>query len=362
MLLTCTVMPVKWAPRRWVACLSVAVVSVGCGMLPNVGAPPTPVPTPAPPPRPTPPLPPRPLVQPTATLATSESTTDQQAAQTEPSAEATPESSPVAVAAAEPILGTIQDDRLPSPIIGDELPYRVYLPPDYETDPSRRYPVVYLLHGAGGNYTEWSDSFLPERADQMIREGDIPPLIVVMPDDEGDGPTYWANWSNDGPQWADYVIQDVVGAIDSRYRTIPTADGRAIGGLSMGGVGALHIAMRRPDVFGSVAANSPSIRVGRDPSLWFLVGDNWNQHDPIWLARNAPDLDQLHIWIDIGDSDIWLENVSVLHQALVARGVRHEWHVFPGEHEAEYWIAHVPDYLRFYANSMTPATASQPAN
>jgi enterochelin esterase-like enzyme len=266
-----------------------------------------------------------------------------------------PESSAVPVTAAEPLLGTLEDDRLPSPIIGEELPYRVYLPPDYATNQGRRYPVLYMLHGAGGNYTEWSDSFLPERLDQMVRQGEVPPLILVMPDDTGDGPTYWANWSNDGPRWADYVIQDVVGAIDGRYRTLPTAAGRAIGGLSMGGLGALHIAMRRPDVFGAVGAHSPSIRVERDPTLWFLAGDNWNEHDPIWLAQHAPDLDKLRIWLDAGDSDIWLDNISVLHRALLARGVQHEWHVFPGEHEAEYWIAHVPDYIRFYASALGTA-------
>jgi enterochelin esterase-like enzyme len=263
----------------------------------------------------------------------------------------------VPVAPAEPILGTLQDDRLPSPIIGEELPYRVYLPPDYETNPSRRYPVLYMLHGAGGNYTEWSDSFLPERLDQMIRDGEVPPLILVMPDDSGDGPTYWANWSNGGPRWADYVIQDVVGAIDQRYRTLPTGSARAIGGLSMGGLGALHIAMRRPDVFGVVGAHSPSIRVERDPTLWFLTGDNWNEHDPIWLAQHAPDIEQVRIWLDAGDADIWLENISVLHRALLGRGVPHEWHIFSGEHEAEYWIAHVPDYVRFYASALETASA-----
>jgi S-formylglutathione hydrolase FrmB len=181
-----------------------------------------------------------------------------------------------------------------------------------------------------------------------------------MPDDTGDGPTYWANWSNGGPRWADYIIQDVVGAIDSRYRTVPTAAGRAIGGLSMGGLGALHIAMRRPDVFGVVGAHSPSIRVERDPTLWFLAGDNWNEHDPIWLAQHAPDIEQLHIWLDAGDADIWLDNISVLHRALLNRGVKHDWHVFPGEHEAEYWIAHVPDYVRFYAGTLQASPPPEP--
>jgi enterochelin esterase-like enzyme len=346
-----------------VVCLAALVVAA-CGVVPGVGPrAPTATPVPRnpivgpPPPRPTPPLPPRPIQQPAPEAP---KTGGEQAEQ---AATPTPESTAVPVAAAEPILGTLQDDRLPSPIIGQELPYRVYLPPDYQSNPSRRYPTLYMLHGAGGNYTEWSDSFLPERLDQMIRGGEIQPLILILPDDTGDGPTYWANWSNGGPQWADYIIQDVVGAIDKRYRTIPSGGSRAIGGLSMGGLGALHIAMRRPDVFAVVGAHSPSIRVERDPTLWFLAGDNWNEHDPIWLAQNAPDIEQLHIWLDAGDADIWLDNISVLHRALLNRGVQHEWHVFPGEHEAEYWIQHVPDYLRFYAGALearAPAPTVEP--
>ena len=256
------------------------------------------------------------------------------------------------------------DDRLPSPIIGQELPYRIYLPPDYAANSRRRYPVLYLLHGAGGNYTEWSDSFVPERADELITRGEIQPLIVVLPDDLGEGPTYWANWVGDGPRWSDYVIEDVVGAIDRRYRTLPSASSRAIGGLSMGGLGALHIAMRRPDVFGVVGAHSPSIRVEPDPALWFLPGEAWNEHSPIWLARYAPDIERLQMWIDVGVEDIWLENVTVLHQALVARGMPHQWQLFEGEHEEHYWIEHVPDYLRFYAHALRgpePASAPSPA-
>jgi enterochelin esterase-like enzyme len=346
-------------------CLA-ALLLAACGVVPGVGPrAPTATPVPRnpivgpPPPRPTPPLPPRPIQQPSEQAPKPEAGENAGQAAATP----TPQSSAVPVAAAEPILGTIQDDRLPSPIIGQELPYRVYLPPDYESNPSRRYPTLYMLHGAGGNYTEWSDSFLPERLDQMIRGGEIPPLILILPDDTGDGPTYWANWSNGGPQWADYIIQDVVGAIDKRYRTIPSGGSRAIGGLSMGGLGALHIAMRRPDVFGVVGAHSPSIRVERDPTLWFLAGDNWNEHDPIWLAQNAPGIDRLHIWLDAGDADIWLDNISVLHRALLTRGVQHDWHVFPGEHEAEYWIQHVPDYLRFYAGALesrAPAATVEP--
>src|ERR1700704_4357804 len=81
-----------------------------------------------------------------------------------------------ASASAAPLFGSVYDGLLSSSLIGRELPYRVYLPPDYFAD-DRRYPVLYMLHGAGGTYTEWGDSFLPERADELIQAGEIQPMI-----------------------------------------------------------------------------------------------------------------------------------------------------------------------------------------
>jgi enterochelin esterase-like enzyme len=237
-----------------------------------------------------------------------------------------------------------------SPIIGESFPYRVYLPPDYLHSPQRRYPVLYMLHGAGGNYTEWTDSFLPEQADRMMVAHEIPPLIIVMPDDGGQ--TYWANWSEGGPRWGDYLTEDVVGTIDQRYRTLPNAASRAIGGLSMGGLGALNLAFHHPDVFGVVGSHSPSVRIDPDPALWFLSGQTFWDNNPIWLAQHRSGLESLNIWLDVGADDIWLPNIEAVHDTLVEQGLHPEWHVFPGPHEAEYWIEHVPDYLHFYGTAL----------
>jgi enterochelin esterase-like enzyme len=253
------------------------------------------------------------------------------------------------VAASERLVGFLLDDRLDSPIIGQSFAYRVYLPPDYLTSPDRRYPVLYMLHGAGGNYTEWSDSFLPEQVDRMIVADEIQPLIVVMPDD-GES-TYYANWDN-GPRWGDYVTDDVVSTIDQRYRTLASPEERAIGGLSMGGLGALNLSFQHPDVFGVVGSHSPSVRLEPDPTLWFLTGDNFWEHNPIWLAEHAPGLENLKIWLDVGSDDWWLPNIEAVHAALSSQGLHVEWHEFAGDHDAEYWINHVPDYLRFYSAAL----------
>jgi enterochelin esterase-like enzyme len=250
----------------------------------------------------------------------------------------------------EPLQGFLLDDRLFSPVIGESYRYRVYLPPDYLRSPTRRYPVLYMLHGNGGNYTEWTDSFLPEQADRMIVAGEIAPLIIVMPDD-GES-TYWANWSDGGPRWADYVADDLVSVVDLRYRTRADPRGRAVGGMSMGGLGALNLAFQRPDVFGVVGGHSPSVRLQPDPALWFLVGDNFWEHNPVWLAQHRPGIESVRIWLDAGTDDVWLPNIKAVHDALVDRGLEPSWNTFPGPHEAEYWIEHIPDYLRFYSEAL----------
>ena len=245
--------------------------------------------------------------------------------------------------------GQLLDSEMYSPILNQFMPFRVYLPPGYSLNVELHYPTVYLLHGAGGNYTEWSDSFLPQQLDTMILRGELQPMIVVMPD--GGGRTYFANWDN-GPRYSDYIAQDVVAEMDMRYRTERSSASRAIGGLSMGGLGAMQIAMRNPTVFGVVGAHSPSVRVEPDPELWFLSGQNYLEHDPIWLSVHWPGVDRLTYWLDVGDDDWWKPNIQELRTALIAANANLTYREFSGTHEAEYWIAHVPDYLRFYSDSL----------
>ena len=259
-------------------------------------------------------------------------------------------------AAAAALGGTLLDGEISSYVIGRSLPYRVYLPPDYFTT-ERRYPVLYMLHGAGGNYTEWSDSFLPERTDELILTHQIQPMIVVMP--EGGERSYFSNHTG-GPRWADYLAYEVVPSIDATYRTIPAAPSRAIGGLSAGGLGALQLALNHPDLFGVVGGHSPSVRLEPDPELWYLSGNDFYEQSPLWLVQNRPWPEGLRMWLDIGADDWWRPNVQQLEQTLEAQGDPVDWRVFAGTHEAEYWIAHVPDYLRFYSGALRTWTMVQP--
>lgn len=229
-----------------------------------------------------------------------------------------------------------------------DMPYVIYLPPDYG-QAERRYPVLYMLHGRGGHRDEWLSYGLMDTVEREILAGDVPPFIVVLP--QGDT-GYWADHTKDGPRWGSYVTLDLVPHIDATYRTLREAPYRAIGGLSMGGWGALHNAFTHPEIFAVVGAHSPSLRPD-DGSLDFLgTGAEFAAKDPVELAKTSPWLGTLQIWIDTADQDPWLSRDTELHNTLAGRGIDHIWQVYVGVHEWTYWHEHAVDYVRFYGQGM----------
>jgi putative tributyrin esterase len=187
----------------------------------------------------------------------------------------------------------------------------------------------------------------------MVTQGKIDPFIIVLPNG---GANYWVNQAT-GQRWADYVVNDVVAQVDRDYRTVQTPAARAIGGLSMGGEGALRIAMQHPNVFGIAGAHSPSLRTAFDqfaPELQAIFGDAqaWRAATPLWLVLDTDSAYDLTIAIDVGEDDPWRPNVELLHQRMVSRGISHRFEVLPGEHEAEYWVGNVDHYLAFYSSAL----------
>lgn len=250
----------------------------------------------------------------------------------------------------------IEERTFWSPTLRRTMPYFVYVPPGYEND-DRRYSVIYMLHGMGGSNTEWKGYNFIGTADNLIKDGLLPPMLIVLP--QGDQ-SYWVDHPGDGPRWGQYTAEDVVDVIDATWRTVPDRDHRAIGGLSMGAHGALQLAMRYPDVFGTVGAHSPTLRDYESALEWLgpsFVGDPgfFREHDPVSLIADHPETARrLRIWIDVGQDDAnWNQIVTDFHKLLVARDVPHEWQVLPGGHNGdEYWGPHSAEYLRFYASAV----------
>lgn len=281
----------------------------------------------------------------------------------QPSPAATPVTGPKADAArgtaAEyvgDLRGAFKEVVFHSAALGRDISYYVYLPPGYDSSPDLRYPVLYMLHGAGGSKDEWPAYGLVDDVDQMIFAGAIHPLIVVMP--QGDQ-AYWVNWANGGPRWGDYVADDLTAQVDASYRTIPNAAHRAIGGLSMGGAGALQLAFNHPDVFQVAGAHSPSLHLDDGTfSAIYGTGSAFSQREPIDLAANAPGIESLKIWIDMGEDDPWLARDQMLQDNLAARGIADAWSVLPGGHDGDYWIQNLPTYLRFYDSALNGSPAA----
>jgi enterochelin esterase-like enzyme len=238
--------------------------------------------------------------------------------------------------------GSLRQVQFHSQALDRDMPYLVYLPPAYGRQ-GKRYPVVYLLHGAGQRIDEWLSYGIVETADRMIGSDQLSPMVLVMPlGDLG----YWVNHVDKGDRWGDYVADDLVKHVDATFRTEADAKYRAIGGISMGGYGALVLAFNKPQVFQHVAANSPTLHP--EGSLAFLgTGDDYARRDPVSLAGSA-DLNGLGIWLDIGATDPWLPRVAQLDHALNTRGIVHTWTLGDGGHEGGYWRRSLPSYLRFY--------------
>jgi S-formylglutathione hydrolase FrmB len=167
----------------------------------------------------------------------------------------------------------------------------VYLPPDYDADTNRRYPVVYWLHGftgiglSGVARSLWTPS-LPELMDRVIAGG-APPAILVMPDGSTRyGGSQYLNSPATG-RYEDHIVRELVPHIDQTYRTRPGAAHRGVTGKSSGGYGALVLAMRNPDVFGAVASHSGDMyfEAGYKPFFWKAL-NTINKHGgvPKFLA------------------------------------------------------------------------------
>lgn len=230
--------------------------------------------------------------------------------------------------------GQLKDGYFSSTLLGKRQHYFVYLPPCYTASNETRYPVVYLLHGIPMDERHWLDEGIVAVADKLFRSGELPPFIIVMPHGEGE---LYSDSSGGSKSWEGVFVNELLPAIDARYRTLADPEHRAIGGISRGGVWALEIAFTHPGLFDAVGGHSPALSVNRAGA----------DYDPLTLAKTAP-IDTLRIFLDAGDAD-WTRFATLdLSKVLDARNIPHTFTIGKGDHDYPYWASQVEAYLRFY--------------
>lgn len=218
---------------------------------------------------------------------------------------------------------------------GTEASYLVYLPPDYSRQSAKRFPVLYWLHGGAGSQRE--GAWMVARIDQEIRQGTLPPFLVVLV--QGLPDVRYIN-SKDGTRPVeDVIIKDLLPHIDTSYRTISDRRGRAIEGMSMGGFGSLRLGFKYPDKFGTVSALAPSITemkdepefvtepFGNDPAYYEEVGP-WRI-----LKDHAAEIHgRTTVRLLVGDEDKLLPYVEKFSRLLTSLNIEHQYSVIRGAH------------------------------
>ena len=209
------------------------------------------------------------------------------------------------------------------PSLTRALPFRVYLPPCYDEQPERYYPVLYLLHGLQGTDAQWDELGIDETANALIKRGSLPPFLIIMP------------WQRTGIDIETAVIDVLIPHIDQTYRTLTEPEWRAIGGVSRGAGQALRIALTHADMFSILGLHSPATLNAEGLILQWLLAI------PI---EQRPD-----VWMDIGDHDSLLPSAQSLLNLLSQNDLDAIVQINPGDHTSDYWRAHIAGYLHWYA-------------
>jgi putative tributyrin esterase len=236
------------------------------------------------------------------------------------------------------------------------------LPPSFDASKTRRYPILYYLHGLGDNEQTLVRSGGWDIIEHLRETHQIGEFLVVTPDA---GHSFYINSRDGRERYEDFFIQEFIPAIEQRYRALGTRAGRGISGTSMGGYGALRFAFRYPNLFVSVSAHMAALAEELPDHLISGFGEGldafgqpfnaafWKENTPYTLFRRSKGLGDLKIYFDCGEQDDFgfFAGARSLHELLQKRGVAHEYHLYPGRHNGEFVAAHFPASLRLHSRA-----------
>jgi len=268
---------------------------------------------------------------------------------------------------ARPAASEVRPGTFRSEALGREVSYVVDLPPSYEGSGSRKYPVVYALHGLFEGSGFWERRGLAPILAGLRASGAVPEFLVVAVDG---GNSFFVNAP--GGRYEDLVTKDLVAHVEATYRVVPGRKGRALLGVSMGGYAALHVAFEQPGFAAAVATHSAML-LERIPSAdqgagrWHMAaftkvfGDPidaalWAANDPLAWARKVDPKSVPALFVDCGAEDRYglANGHRELHKILDERGVAHSFELPPGDHGYDFVRARLEKSLRFLGSALKP--------
>lgn len=259
--------------------------------------------------------------------------------------------------------GRVETVPFKSTLLGQALPYNVILPLDYAQSPGTRYPVLYLLHGLSDHYSTWV-----LHTNLVDHLGSLR-LIVVTP--EGNNGWYTDSATVARDKYESYLFEELIPHVQSRYRTLEDGYARGVAGLSMGGYGALKLALKHPDEFAFAASMSGALGAAQfteqDGGGWPLVWESIRQaFGPLGSpTREANDLfalvrglsaervrDLPYLYLDCGNDDGLVRSNLALAALLVEKKIPHEYRQQPGVHNWELWDQQIREVLALAAHKL----------
>jgi S-formylglutathione hydrolase FrmB len=268
----------------------------------------------------------------------------------------------------------IQCDALSSQILKYPVHYCVYLPASYDTGATKtvpeHYPVLYFLHGLGDNEKTLFNSGGWTLLDDLRQEHKLGEFLIVAPEGRR---SFYINSADSSVRYSDFFLQEFIPLIEKKYRIAKGRNNRAISGISMGGYGALRFAFSHPEMFSAVSAQSAAL-ITESPQdldtaarsgapLGKMLADvfgnpidssHWKNNDPFLLAqKNAAALKRLGIYFNCGQDDNYgfEKGAAALHEELQKEGVKHEYHLYPGDHSLAYFLVHFREVMEFHSRA-----------
>jgi len=261
--------------------------------------------------------------------------------------------------------GRAECATIKSTVLERPVRYCAYLPASFDTDKTRRFPVLYYLHGLGDNEQSLLNTGGWDLIEDLRRTGKVGDFILLAP---SAGHTFFLNSADGKIRYEDFLLKEFMPQMEKKYRGESVATMRGITGVSMGGFGALRMAFKHPQQFAAVSAQMPALiaeipanfSIGGKGSPASMMGDvfgtsfdraYFDRNNVFYFARSMPaaQLKRLKIYFNVGNNDDYgfEQGGEKLHQLLDSRGIPNEFHIYLGGHDPQFVVRHFGEVIEF---------------